>query len=383
MRKNIFATLLSFLFVLTMVLPSAAQIVIDNCNTGPFSFTGNNFLNDLAASGAIGGTRDVQITNTNFGRMNLNTATGFLEVVPRSSAGFGVGNYDIGWGNNDFLGGPDLNINASSHSQIEVTFTKAPYNNIDIMTVRFNGSGDADYATSSLTLRGLGTYTIPFTSFAGLNRTDIDGISVGFSNCIPDTTIQIGNIQFSGVALPLALTSFTGQVKGAVNILRWETAMEQDIQYHVVERSIDGAKWEEIGRKNGQANSSVATRYSLEDRSPLAKAYYRLRSVDFDGKENRSSAFPLTRVEDRFGISSVFPSPADDNITVQFRSKQEELVTARVLDATGRLVLKQTTAAIKDINELRLALSGLQPGIYMVTVGSEVEISAPVRFVKQ
>ncbi len=183
--------------------------------------------------------------------------------------------------------------------------------------------------------------------------------------------------------LPIELKSFTGEVKGNVNVLNWETLTEKNVQSHIVERSIDGATWLEVGRKSGLANSTVSVKYTLEDRTPVTKAYYRLRSVDFDGKEAISNTVVLTRKNDQFGITSVFPSPTKSDVTVQFNATQEETVIVRVMDMTGRLVLEQTMEAAQNINELPLTLQGLQAGIYTVTVSDSTGASAPVRFVKQ
>jgi len=192
------------------------------------------------------------------------------------------------------------------------------------------------------------------------------------------------NIRLGGlVPLPLELKSFTGQVQGNVNILNWETLTEKNVQSHLVERSVDGTRWSEIGTVAGKGDSQVSVKYSLEDRAPLAKAYYRLRSVDFDGQESRSASIVLTHKGDHFGITSVYPSPTTNNLTVQFNSTSEEKVTVRVLDMTGRLVLEQYTEAVKDINELPIVLTGLQAGVYSVTVSNSTGVSAPMRFVKE
>ncbi len=187
----------------------------------------------------------------------------------------------------------------------------------------------------------------------------------------------------SDAILPLELKSFTGQIQATTNMLRWETLTEKNVQSHIVERSIDGNRWSEVGRVAGKGDSQVAVKYSLEDRAPLAKAYYRLRSVDFDGKENLSNSIVLNRKGDQFGITSVFPSPAVDRVTVQFNATKDEKVTVSVTDMTGRLVMQQITEAVKDINELPITLTGLQAGVYSVTVSNSTGASAPVRFVKQ
>jgi len=162
----------------------------------------------------------------------------------------------------------------------------------------------------------------------------------------------------------------------------WPATGQIVIDDCMVERSTDGIRWQEIGRKNGLTNSSVAVQYSLEDQSPLARAYYRLRSVDFDGKESRSNAILVTRADARFGITRLFPSPAQDQVTVQFQAAGEESVNVRVLDSTGRLMLEQSTAAVPNMNELPLSLSGLSTGVYTVMVSNGSGVSAPVRLVK-
>lgn len=191
------------------------------------------------------------------------------------------------------------------------------------------------------------------------------------------------NICVTHIVLPLELKSFTGQVKGSMNMLSWETLTEKNVQSHIVERSLDGSGWSEVGRRAGFGNSTVSVKYSLEDRAPLAKAYYRLRSVDFDGQENYSNTIVLTRKGEQFGITGVSPSPTKDNVTVQFNATQEEKVTIRVMDMTGHLVLEQTMEAVPNMNELTLSLQALQAGMYTVTVNNDTGASAPVRLVKQ
>jgi len=190
-------------------------------------------------------------------------------------------------------------------------------------------------------------------------------------------------VSVTGTALPLELKSFTGKVAASTNVLSWETLTEKNVQFHLVERSADGAAWSEIGRKNGSANSSVAIKYTLEDRAPLAKAYYRLRSVDFDGEENISNTVALSRKGDQSGITSVFPSPTKHNMTVQFNATREEQVLVQIMDMTGRQVLEQSRAVITGSNDLLLVLNTLQAGIYTVKVSNSAGVSAPVRFVKE
>ena len=187
----------------------------------------------------------------------------------------------------------------------------------------------------------------------------------------------------SQAVLPLELKSFTGTSAATSNILHWETLSEKNVQYHIVERSVDGNHWNEIGRKAGQEESHASLKYELEDRTPPAKAYYRLRSVDADGQENLSNTIVLTRKGEHFGITAAFPSPANDQVTVQFASLAEENIRISITDLHGRLVLEQRFDAQNGINEVPVQIGSLQAGVYLVSISNATTAAAPVRIVKE
>lgn len=269
--------------------------------------------------------------------------------------------------------------------------------NITTATVQVTGSPTFDAVVAVFdacggALAGVPASTCTDVTFGGETETvTLTGLTIGTTyfiqvhdwqgDVLAASTFQI--CVFDAGALPLELKSFTGQVQTKTNLLSWETLTEKNVQSHIVERSIDGTRWSEVGSVASQGDSQVSVKYTFEDRAPLAKAYYRLRSVDFDGKESRSNSILLTRKSDSFGITSVYPSPTNGNVTVQFNATSEEKVTIRVMDMTGRLVLEQYNEAVKDINELPIVLTGLQAGVYSVTVSNSTGASTPVRFVKQ
>lgn len=188
---------------------------------------------------------------------------------------------------------------------------------------------------------------------------------------------------FGLVPLPLKLKFFTGKVLDKVNRLEWTTLQEKNVQWHIVERSADGINWSEAGRLPGQADSGVPRNYALDDVQPPVKAYYRLRSVDFDGLASVSQSILLSRRTDQFGIAGVFPTPTSDRLTVQFISVQEEDISIRLTDFTGRVVLEESVSATKGINSHHLSLGNLPAGVYNITLADEGAVSEPFRVVKQ
>jgi hypothetical protein len=254
-----------------------------------------------------------------------------------------------------------------------------------IYTADMNASGFTKIGGSAITdftgIRLLkATTSGPWISSDGTPPAPAGLSSVTRPGCITFSKFAIGGI---ATALPLELASFTGKTEIRSNMLLWETLTEKNVQWHIVERSVDGIKWMEVGKKAGKMDSQVAVKYELEDRAPLAKAYYRLRSVDVDGAENLSSTIILTRKGEHFGITAAFPSPTKDQVTVQFASLTEENVTIRVTDFTGRLVLEQEFAAENGINEVPVQLANLQAGVYLVSISNATSTAEPMRIVKE
>ncbi|HMX41806.1 MAG TPA: PPC domain-containing protein, partial [Saprospiraceae bacterium] len=129
---------------------------------------------------------------------------------------------------------------------------------------------------------------LPGNSYADHSKfeliTAVDGVSVGTSGTFyveleVDSMGEVG-VHLLAAPLPLELRAFEGKIADAHNLLEWETLLERQVQWHVVERSADNAYWVEIGRRPGALLSGQPIRYALEDRSPLPRGYYRLRSID-------------------------------------------------------------------------------------------------------
>ena len=279
--------------------------------------------------------------------------TGSWDIQPTSTDGVSGGTYSA-W------------FYANKFKKEDGTSTPNPVNEL-VLLKRNSGA----VLATDWTLDG--THVTTVTAGANIYRLNRTGMS-GFSQFAMGGTSS---------ALPLELLSFTGKTNASSNMLLWETLTEKNVQWHIAERSVDGVKWTEVGKKAGQMDSQVAVKYELEDRTPPAKAYYRLRSVDFDGAENLSATIVLTRKGEHFGITAAFPSPTKDQVTVQFESLTEENVTIRVMDISGRLVLVQEYAADNGINEAVLQLDGLQAGVYLVRISNATSTAAPMRIVKE
>ncbi len=170
------------------------------------------------------------------------------------------------------------------------------------------------------------------------------GVASGTINTTGSVTSNVVNnfsiytFGYKSYPVPLKLISFTGERKQGTSYLKWITENEVMVDHFEVERSYDALNYTSVGNVVAR-NLSSRQNYYFEDRSPLQGiAYYRLRSVDIDGKFTYSNIVALS---DNIKNSAAFTvlNPAKGGITIFNRSSQEGLFNYRVLTMAGQLVV--------------------------------------------
>lgn len=188
----------------------------------------------------------------------------------------------------------------------------------------------------------------------------------------------IGNI-----VIPVELVTFTGQTKGTQNVLNWQTASERNAQSFIVERSADGKNdFVAIGTNKAAGTTSTPQYYTFIDENPLPLSYYRLRQVDFDGKEDLSKVVTVQRKDKKLALEKAFPSPVMNELTVQYSVERNGDVSLQVLDVFGRLLIRQNIAATEGANLSKINLDKLAVRTYILLL-SDGQKSAQMRVVKQ
>ncbi|WP_345368392.1 hypothetical protein [Algivirga pacifica] len=87
--------------------------------------------------------------------------------------------------------------------------------------------------------------------------------------------------------LPVELAYFNGNRKEGNIALSWATTYEENNDYFIVQRSIDGKSFDSLDRVDGYGEGEIeaVTEYSFTDfNAPSGMVYYRLKQVDIDGK---------------------------------------------------------------------------------------------------
>lgn len=189
-----------------------------------------------------------------------------------------------------------------------------------------------------------------------------------------------------GGPTPVQLVSFTAHQKGNGVSLDWSTSQELNNSYFQVERSADGnSNWTVLTTVNGAGNSQVAKNYNALDANPLPGAnYYRLKQVDINGNHEYSRIVNVKMSMQEISII-VLANPFHNTLSVNFVSAVPQLVSARLIDITGKQVATEkwpvsSGNSTKDFSNI----SGLQHGMYILTItNNSGEILYNTKVVKQ
>ena len=183
---------------------------------------------------------------------------------------------------------------------------------------------------------------------------------------------------YSGsVTLPIVLTNFSGHADGAVVILEWTTASEQNNNYFTLEKSDNGSSYTPFGTIKGAGNSSIPKSYSATDREPLAElTYYRLTQTDFNGQH---TTFPPVVVDRKVVVPvkaanmRAFPNPFHNQVSLEFNYNGDDTQgLLKLTDVNARPVQFQVINLVNGKNSFTLdRLQQLPGGFYFLHVESD------------
>ena len=169
--------------------------------------------------------------------------------------------------------------------------------------------------------------------------------------------------------LPVELSEFRGQAMERSNMLKWQTASEENAMVFIVERSLDGVSdFKEIGRVNAFGNSTELRSYEVEDLNPITLGYYRLRIVDFDGTFEFSDIIAVERSKTDIELVEVFPIPAEDEVTVLIHTQKEGKAIITLSDFTGKKIKEEKVVLEGWINRYTLNWKEHETNFYYLTI---------------
>ncbi len=169
------------------------------------------------------------------------------------------------------------------------------------------------------------------------------------------------------IALPVTLINFTGRKESIGNVLSWQVANEVNLNYYELQKSIDGQNFSFVSRINADGRSN----YSYTDNdvnNSSAIEYYRLKTVDIDGKFNYSAIVTIKRIIDGWH-ARVNPNPVVKNLNVNIESPLQDKATLIITDLSGRQLIKKNIQITAGNNSFEIfEAAGFAKGTYLLSI---------------
>jgi hypothetical protein len=179
--------------------------------------------------------------------------------------------------------------------------------------------------------------------------------------------------------LPLKLLSFTAQAVNDQSLLRWVTTEEHNTSYFMVQRSVDGTGWNDIGKVAARGESAVNQSYSLIDANPnTGLNYYRLLMADIDGHSTYSPICQLSF--DKRKDLAMMPNPARSLVRVVLPAAINGQSRLKIYNAIGQSVLEQDATGLQVVE---FNVSGLAAGIYQVVIMDSKKVLYTRQLIKE
>ena len=180
-------------------------------------------------------------------------------------------------------------------------------------------------------------------------------------------TSRIDNFKVTAdVVIPVELVKFAAQKDKSAAKLTWTTATELNNAFYAIERSTNGKDFDKIGEVSGYGNSQRMRDYTFMDEKPSGSVnYYRLRQVDFNGKETVSKTVSVNF--DKNASIKVYPAIATDKINVEINSDGAADLT--IVNLAGQVMKTQKVENTEGV--LPINISDLPNGSYIIRMVSK------------
>lgn len=174
----------------------------------------------------------------------------------------------------------------------------------------------------------------------------------------------------TAIGLPVQVIDFGGKQIPAGNLLSWSTASELNSSYfdlYYGESSTSLKKLAKVSTKalNGQSEKQIDYQY-LHNAPQDGANYYRLHSIDNDGREEVHNTINLY-LKDQSTLT-IYPNPASDNVYINYRNGELDVVNITLSDLQGRTVYKKKVVIYDNAFNEVVPIKNLAKGTYLLNI---------------
>lgn len=159
-------------------------------------------------------------------------------------------------------------------------------------------------------------------------------------------------------ALPVKFQALDARAVNSSVSLQWNVATEENVSGYEIERSTDGRSFSKIGFVSANAEST----YSFVDTKVLPIAYYRIKSVDANGRYGYSTV-AMVKAGKSMIILKAFPTPFIKNVSIQHPTAIGG--SAITISSEDGRIVKSVIPAV-GTQQTDIDLSSAKAGMYLV-----------------
>ena len=140
----------------------------------------------------------------------------------------------------------------------------------------------------------------------------------------------------------------------------WQTTNEINVSHFNIQHSKNGKDFITIGKIS--AKNKTENEYSFVDEKPSeALNYYRIESVDVDGKQNYTAIKTLSLKNSSLNVN-IFPNPANNFVNVSSTNNIKEI---KLVNQVGQIVYQANNINLPSI---KISTKEFVKGVYIFTV---------------
>ena len=157
---------------------------------------------------------------------------------------------------------------------------------------------------------------------------------------------------------PVQLASFSANINPITVDLNWRCAAEYQNAYFILERSNNGAAFDEVGTLSSIGSLQKTSVYSFTDKTPgSGLVFYRLKQVSIDGSASFIGLEKVTRSKQNYSkslfINDIGPKNFENFFNINYYSENEGGISVEIFDEAGNNVFKAYTNSKKGYNTCR------------------------------
>jgi len=192
-------------------------------------------------------------------------------------------------------------------------------------------------------------------------------ISVSLSSGVLTTL----NVALMPVGLPVEMTRFSAEADGRDALLRWSTLSEKDNAGFEVQHSVRPNDWQAEGFVQGKGDSDTPADYEFRVPDlPPGTHFFRLRQMDFDGKNTFTEAKSL-EIKGKTFHATFRPNTVSDVGELYFFTEKPLAVRVEIFTAAGSPIGLAWEFELEHETTLPVQTGHLPQGLYFAVVQAE------------